>query len=193
MPRSAPIFPETSPGRARRLDRRPRVLLNLDETITRNNRDRHELPASISIATPIPTTSPAAGSSSSAASAWARWRSANCWLDDGLRDRQPTNPLAPKAAAFRRQGQARHLPVHGRRAQPPGTVRQQTASWRSSTARCRPPELLKGYRAAFINPNSKLLGPKFKFAKHGKCGAGALRAAAAHWPKSSTTSPSSSR
>ncbi len=34
-----------------------------------------------------------------------------------------------------------------------------------------PPGLLKGYRAAFINPNSKLLGPKFKFAKHGKSGA----------------------
>src|SRR4051812_1899027 len=34
-----------------------------------------------------------------------------------------------------------------------------------------PAELLKGYRAAFINPNSKLLGPKFKFAKHGKSGA----------------------
>jgi uncharacterized protein (DUF1501 family) len=34
-----------------------------------------------------------------------------------------------------------------------------------------PPELLKGYRAAFINPNSKLLGPKFKFARHGACGA----------------------
>src|SRR6516165_11570179 len=31
-----------------------------------------------------------------------------------------------------------------------------------------PAELLKGYRAAFINPNSKLLGPKFKFARHGK-------------------------
>lgn len=30
-----------------------------------------------------------------------------------------------------------------------------------------PPELLKGYRSAFINPNSILLGPKFKFAKHG--------------------------
>jgi len=30
---------------------------------------------------------------------------------------------------------------------------------------------LKGYRAAFINPNSTLLGPKFKFAKHGQCGA----------------------
>src|SRR5215472_4341832 len=34
-----------------------------------------------------------------------------------------------------------------------------------------PAELLKGYRAAFINPSSKLLGPKFKFAKHGKNGA----------------------
>jgi Protein of unknown function (DUF1501) len=34
-----------------------------------------------------------------------------------------------------------------------------------------PPELLKGYRAAFINPNSHLLGPKFKFAKYGQCGA----------------------
>src|SRR6202166_2738635 len=34
-----------------------------------------------------------------------------------------------------------------------------------------PPELLKGYRAAFINPQSKLLGPKFKFAKYGRSGA----------------------
>ncbi|HEV3445201.1 MAG TPA: DUF1501 domain-containing protein, partial [Gemmataceae bacterium] len=34
-----------------------------------------------------------------------------------------------------------------------------------------PPELIKGYRAAFINPSSKLLGPKFMFAKHGKCNA----------------------
>lgn len=33
-----------------------------------------------------------------------------------------------------------------------------------------PAELLKGYRAAFINPNSALLGPKFKFEKHGQCG-----------------------
>ena len=34
-----------------------------------------------------------------------------------------------------------------------------------------PAELLEGYRAAFINPQSKLLGPKFKFSRHGKCGA----------------------
>ena len=33
-----------------------------------------------------------------------------------------------------------------------------------------PAELLKGYRAAFINPNSALLGPKFAFGKHGQCG-----------------------
>jgi hypothetical protein len=33
-----------------------------------------------------------------------------------------------------------------------------------------PPELLKGYRAAFINPNSKLLGPKFQFRRYGKSG-----------------------
>src|SRR5215218_5984073 len=33
-----------------------------------------------------------------------------------------------------------------------------------------PAELLKGYRAAFIKPNSALLGPKFKYAKHGQCG-----------------------
>lgn len=33
-----------------------------------------------------------------------------------------------------------------------------------------PAELLKNYRAAFIKPNSALLGPKFKFAKRGSCG-----------------------
>jgi len=33
-----------------------------------------------------------------------------------------------------------------------------------------PPELLKGYHTAFINPNSRLMGPKFKFAKYGQSG-----------------------
>ena len=33
-----------------------------------------------------------------------------------------------------------------------------------------PAELLKGYRAAFINPNSTLLGPKYKFNKVGRNG-----------------------
>lgn len=34
-----------------------------------------------------------------------------------------------------------------------------------------PADLIKDYRAAFIDPNSTLLGPKFKFARHGQCGA----------------------
>jgi len=34
-----------------------------------------------------------------------------------------------------------------------------------------PAELIEGYRAAFIKPDSKLLGPKFRFAKHGQSGA----------------------
>jgi hypothetical protein len=33
-----------------------------------------------------------------------------------------------------------------------------------------PTELLAGYRAAFINPNSALLGPKYSFAPKGQCG-----------------------
>src|SRR6187200_2830278 len=33
-----------------------------------------------------------------------------------------------------------------------------------------PADLLKGYRAAFINPNSKLLGPKFQFKRYGQSG-----------------------
>jgi hypothetical protein len=33
-----------------------------------------------------------------------------------------------------------------------------------------PADLLKGYRAAFINPNSALLGPKYKFQPYGKAG-----------------------
>jgi uncharacterized protein (DUF1501 family) len=38
--------------------------------------------------------------------------------------------------------------------------------------RLPPAELLDGYRAAFIDSaNSKLLGPKFPFARHGQCGA----------------------
>lgn len=35
----------------------------------------------------------------------------------------------------------------------------------------RPPaSLLEGYRSAFINPNNKLLGPKYAFSRHGHCG-----------------------
>jgi hypothetical protein len=33
-----------------------------------------------------------------------------------------------------------------------------------------PADLLKDYRAAFINPNSALLGPKYRFTRHGQAG-----------------------
>lgn len=33
-----------------------------------------------------------------------------------------------------------------------------------------PADLLQGYRAAFISPNATLLGPKYGFQKHGRCG-----------------------
>jgi hypothetical protein len=36
--------------------------------------------------------------------------------------------------------------------------------------RLPPPDLLQGYRAAFINPNSALLGPKYKFVRQGRSG-----------------------
>src|SRR4051812_15512341 len=36
--------------------------------------------------------------------------------------------------------------------------------------RLPPADLLRGYRAAFINPNSALLGPKYRFARHGRSG-----------------------
>jgi uncharacterized protein (DUF1501 family) len=34
-----------------------------------------------------------------------------------------------------------------------------------------PPEVIKGQRYAFIQPDAAALGPRFKFARHGKCGA----------------------
>ncbi len=42
------------------------------------------------------------------------------------------------------------------------------AKWDGKTP---PADLVKDYRAAFINPNANLLGPKFKFAKYGQSGA----------------------
>jgi uncharacterized protein (DUF1501 family) len=80
------------------------------------------------------------------------------------------NPLAPKkphhAAKAKRviflfqAGAPSHLELFDNK--------PELAKW---DGKLPPAELLKGYRAAFINPNSTLLGPKFKFAKHGQSGA----------------------
>jgi hypothetical protein len=82
----------------------------------------------------------------------------------------PADPLAPKKPHFAAKaknviflfmaGGPSHLELFDNK--------PELAKW---DGKLPPPDLLKDYRAAFINPNSKLLGPKFKFARHGKCGA----------------------
>ena len=81
-----------------------------------------------------------------------------------------TNPLSPKAPHFAPKakrviylfmaGAPSHLDLFD--------YKPELAKW---NGKLPPEDLLKGYRAAFINPSSKLLGPKFKFSKYGKSGA----------------------
>ena len=59
-------------------------------------------------------------------------------------------PPARAAGAFSRQGEERHLPVHGRRAEPARTVRPQAEAAANSTARPCPSRSRKGKRFAFI-------------------------------------------
>ncbi len=80
-----------------------------------------------------------------------------------------TNPLAPKKGHF--AGKAKRV-IYLFMAGAPSHLelfdhKPQLAKFDGTLP---PAELLKGYRAAFINPSSKLLGPRFKFAQHGKCG-----------------------
>ncbi|MEO6035293.1 MAG: DUF1501 domain-containing protein, partial [Verrucomicrobiota bacterium] len=81
-----------------------------------------------------------------------------------------TNPLMPKTSHFAPKakrviylfmaGAPSHLDLFD--------YKPELAKW---NGKLPPDDLLKGYRAAFINPSSKLLGPKFKFSKYGKSGA----------------------
>jgi len=82
----------------------------------------------------------------------------------------PTSPLAPKQPHFPAKakrviflfqaGAPSHLELFDNK--------PELAKWNGKVP---PAELVKDYRAAFINPSSTLLGPKFKFAKHGQSGA----------------------
>jgi hypothetical protein len=82
----------------------------------------------------------------------------------------PTNALAPKQPHFPAKakrviflfqaGAPSHLELFDNK--------PELAKWNGKVP---PAELIKDYRAAFINPSSTLLGPKFKFAKHGQSGA----------------------
>ncbi len=123
----------------------------------------------------MPTRGKSAGGgfSSNAGSGWDRSRWASCCKRKDTR-RRPTkpagvNPLAAKAphhAAKAKRvlflfmaGAPSHLELFD--------YKPQLAKFDGTLP---PAELLKGYRAAFINPSSKLLGPKFKFARHGQSG-----------------------
>jgi hypothetical protein len=90
--------------------------------------------------------------------------------ETGLAALAPNNPLAPKQPHFPPKakrviflfmaGAPSHLELFD--------YKPQLAKFDGTLP---PAELIKDYRAAFINPSSTLLGPKFKFAKHGQCGA----------------------
>jgi hypothetical protein len=82
---------------------------------------------------------------------------------------QPTDPLVPKQPHF--APKAKHV-IFLFMAGAPSHL--ELFDYKPQLTRFNgtlpPADLLKDYRAAFINPNSKLLGPKFKFAKHGQSG-----------------------
>jgi hypothetical protein len=81
-----------------------------------------------------------------------------------------TNPMAPRTPHFTPRaksviflfmaGAPSHLELFDHK--------PELARW---NGKLPPADLVKGYRAAFINPSSKLLGPKFKFERRGRCGA----------------------
>ena len=83
--------------------------------------------------------------------------------------REAENPLAPKAP---------HFPAKAKRViymfQAGAPSQLELFDYKPELAKrdgqLPPAELLKGYRAAFIDPNSALLGPKYKFAPQGQCG-----------------------
>jgi hypothetical protein len=82
-------------------------------------------------------------------------------LADPLAPKVPPNPAKAKRVVFLfMAGAPSHLELFD--------YKPQLAKYNGTLP---PAELIKDYRAAFINPSSKLLGPKFKFAKQGKCGA----------------------
>src|SRR2546422_2704189 len=85
---------------------------------------------------------------------------ANATLDDPLAPKKPHFPPKAKNVIFLfMAGAPSHLELFD--------YKPQLAKYDGTLP---PADLLKGYRAAFINPSSKLLGPKFKFVKCGQSG-----------------------
>ena len=78
-------------------------------------------------------------------------------------------PLAPKAAHF--PGKAKRV-IYLFQAGAPSHLElfDYKPQLTKHNGELPPAELLQNYRAAFINPNSALLGPKYNFGRHGQCG-----------------------
>lgn len=82
-------------------------------------------------------------------------------LDNPLAPKTPPLPAKAKRVIFLfMAGAPSHLELFD--------YKPELAKW---NGKLPPADLVKGYRAAFINPTSTLLGPKFKFAKYGQSGA----------------------
>jgi len=112
-----------------------------------------------------------------------RWFFGECGM--GLAGMAATSLLGQEAFAAMRSGDANplaskqpHFPAKAKRviymfqAGAPSHLElfDNKPELTKSDGKLPPKELLAGYRAAFIDPNSALLGPKFKFEKHGQCG-----------------------
>ena len=84
-----------------------------------------------------------------------------------LSDGESPNPLAPREPHF--LGKAKRV-IYMFHAGAPSHLEMfdNKPELTKRDGQLPPAELLKGYRAAFINPNSALLGPKFKYEKHGQ-------------------------
>ncbi len=90
-------------------------------------------------------------------------------LGNQLATAATTNPLAPRQPHFApkakrviylfQAGAPSHLDLFDHK--------PELSKWDGKQA---PAELLKGYRAAFINPTSALMASRFKFAQHGQAG-----------------------
>ena len=106
-------------------------------------------------------------------------------------------PAGAPRRALPGQGEERHLPVHGRRAEPARAVRLQAEARRSYHGQPIPESFIKGKRFAFMDTFAKeppkLLGTPRKFAQHGRAGAWVSECLPAPRRRSSTTSPSSDR
>jgi len=86
---------------------------------------------------------------------------ASATLENPLAPKLPPLPAKAKRVIFLfMAGAPSHLELFD--------YKPELAKW---NGKLPPADLVKGYRAAFINPSSTLLGPKFKFAKYGQSGA----------------------